>query len=337
MRLSDYLRDKAFFVAWSVAVAGFSAFLLYMVDANVYFALFVPCVYLVGAALSLVPEFVRKRSYYRELRSTLDGLDKKYLLSELVEVASFAEGNILRETLKTVSKAMNDEISRHSAASAAYREYIELWVHEIKTPIAGGKLLCENTRNARLSAELEKIDKLVEQALFYARSNNVEKDYIIKRVDLSELVSGVLRKNAPDLIERKISVETAELAHMVLTDGKWTDFILQQLIDNAVKYGCSRLRFYGERSANSVTLSVRDNGAGIPAQDLRRVFDKGFTGENGRRFGRSTGLGLYLCKKLCVKLGLDISVESRAGEGTTVKIVFPRSEMYEPYKNVSLP
>lgn len=181
---------------------------------------------------------------------------------------------------------------------------------------------------------------------FYSRSNNVEKDYIIKQVDLSEIVNRVLRNNAPHLIEQKIGIETAELEQTVLTDSKWTDFILQQLIDNAVKYGCTKLKFYSEQNPNGVSLFVCDNGIGIPPQDIGRVFDKGFTGENGRTHGRSTGIGLYLCKKLCVKLGLDISVQSqdkntrrvvcedtdigttvKEGSGTTIQIVFPKSDM----------
>ena len=114
----------------------------------------------------------------------------------------------------------------------------------------------------------------------------------------------------------------------VFTDLKWTDFILQQLIDNAVKYGCRKIRIFSGVGENSVSLFVRDDGIGIPERDLKRVFDKGFTGENGRGHARSTGLGLYLCKKLCVKLGLGISIESEQWEYTQVEIIFPKSEMY---------
>jgi len=223
---------------------------------------------------------------------------------------------------------MNDEIGRHGAASSEYREYIELWVHEIKTPISGAKLICENNGYAGVSSELDRIDNFVEQALFYSRSSHPEKDYVIKQVKLSEIVDRALRRNAKRLIESKISIEPLDLEQVVHTDVKWTDFILQQLIDNAIKYQCKKIKIFGEAHANSISLFVHDDGIGIPEQDLSRVFDKGFTGENGRKFGRSTGLGLYLCKKLCSKLGIGISIDAKPDEYTCVEIVFPKSEMY---------
>jgi signal transduction histidine kinase len=212
-----------------------------------------------------------------------------------------------------------------------YREYIELWVHEIKTPIAGAKLICENAGTAQerdFLEELDSIERFVEQALFYSRSGNVEGDYLIKQTDLASLVSGALKTAARRLIANRIRVRTGDLSCVVFTDAKWLDFILRQIIDNSVKYGCKKLEFYGRQNANSVSIFIQDDGAGIPDQDIGRVFDKGFTGENGRRFGRSTGLGLYLCGKLCAKLGLEISVASRPGEGARVEIVFPKSDMY---------
>ena len=327
MKLSDYLKDKVFFTVVSLFVTGFSAFLLYMVNANIYFMLFVPVTYLAGAALSLIPEFIAKRRYYNELQSTLDTLDKKSLLSEIIKVPHFCEGRILHDVLKETGKSMNDEIARHSISSAEYREYIELWVHEIKTPIAGAKLICENDGYANVAAELDRIDSFVEQVLFYSRSSHPEKDYIIKQLELSEIVNRVLRRNAKRLIESRISVELLNLDETVFTDVKWTDFILQQIIDNSIKYRCDKIHIHGETNAGGVSLFVHDNGIGIAEQDLRRVFEKGFTGENGRQFARSTGLGLYLCKKLCDKLSLAISVKSRQKEFTCVELVFPKDDI----------
>jgi signal transduction histidine kinase len=137
------------------------------------------------------------------------------------------------------------------------------------------------------------------------------------------LVGDVLKSNARLLIDHRIRVRTEGLDHTVLADAKWVAFILRQLIDNSVKYGTSSLWFSAEELRDGIALLVRDDGIGIEERDLDRVFDKGFTGENGRRFGRATGLGLYLCRKLCDKLGLDISVQSVVGEGTTMRVVFP--------------
>ncbi len=325
---SRFIKDKAIFIALSVCVAAFSAFLLYMVSADVYFMIFVPLTYLVGCMVTLVIEFLIKNRYYKQLHSTLESLDRKTLLSEILTAPNFYEGAILYDILKTQNKAMNDEISAHSKAFADYREYIELWVHEIKTPIAGAKLICENSGNTAMTESLDKIDRLVEQALFYCRSNHVEKDFLIKELSLRELVNGVLRKNARFLIENKVSLELGELDHSVFSDSKWLEFILQQLLDNAVKYESKQLKIYAEVQTNSVSLFICDDGIGIPKQDISRVFDKGFTGENGRRYAKSTGIGLYLCKKMCDKLGLRIRLSSEQDSGTTVEIVFPKSDMY---------
>ncbi|MDR1928023.1 MAG: sensor histidine kinase, partial [Oscillospiraceae bacterium] len=145
---------------------------------------------------------------------------------------------------------------------------------------------------------------------------------------LAELVGCVLRQDAKRLIARKISVQTEDLTHTVRTDAKWLRFILRQMIDNSIKYGATRLEFVSRESAGGIVLLLRDNGVGIPTQELARVFEKGFTGENGRRFGRSTGLGLYLCRLLCQKMGLELAASSVPGEGATMEIRFPLNDFY---------
>lgn len=258
----------------------------------------------------------------------LESLDNKCLLSEMIEFPKFYEGKLLFRVLKRTNKSMNDEIASYHLSSKEYREYVELWVHEIKTPIAGAKLICENTKNYVVEAELEKIDKFVEQALFYCRSNSVEKDFLIKKICLQDLVNGVLRKNAKYLIENKVAIETKALNQEVLADMKWVEFILEQIINNSVKYQCKKIKIYGQQQENSVSLFIFDDGIGISSHDIGRVFDKGFTGENGRIFAKSTGIGLYLCKKLCIKLGLSIQIQSKQDQGTSLEIIFPKSNMY---------
>jgi len=328
MQIKTFIKDKIIFIALNIFVALFSVLLLYIVEANLFFMLFIPCTYFVGCVVVLLIEYLIKSSYYKNLYNTLESLDKKTLLSEIITKPNFYEGNILYDILKTTSKSMNDEIAKYSLLSAEYREYIELWVHEIKTPIAGAKLMCENAGNKNMLDSLQKIDKYVEQALFYSRSNTVEKDFLIKQAEVQEIVNGVLRKNAKYFIDNKISIETNNLDVAVFTDIKWVDFILGQVLDNAVKYESKKIKIYAEQNDNSVILFICDNGVGIPKQDINRVFNKGFTGENGRKYAKSTGLGLYLCKKLCLKLGLNISIKSEQGQGTIVEIIFPKSDMY---------
>jgi signal transduction histidine kinase len=327
MKISTFFRGKLLFLALSFLLSAFGALLFRAASADLRFVLFVPCFLFGGSVLSLLPEYFTKNRYCGDLREILKRLDRKHLLSEIIEAPDFCEGAVLYDALKAVSKSANDEIAKHRMIATEYREYIELWVHEIKTPIAVAKLLCENAQDADTEAELDRIERFVEQALFYARSGNVEDDCMIRRVALAELLADTLKNRAKYLIACKIRVRMKNLAHTVFTDPKWLSFILWQLIDNAVKYGCKNIEFSGVRKDRSVSLFIRDDGVGIPEQDVGRVFDKGFTGENGRRFGHSTGLGLYLCKKLCTKLGLGLSLSSAPGKGVVAEIVFPVSEL----------
>jgi signal transduction histidine kinase len=323
------MRGKALYlaiVAFATAITALLITLVFRVDWP--FALLTVGILLAGSLFALVPEFFAKRRYYRELDDLIAELDRKYLLSAVIECPEFEEGRILYETLRVMGKSMNDEIARFSLASQEYREYIELWVHEIKTPIAGMKLLSENIHNRELSTELDRVDFLVEQVLFYARSSTVEKDYQIRRTTLERIVSAALKGSARLLIAKKVRVHSTGLEATVLTDAKWTVFILRQLIDNSVKYGAANLEFSAEQHDGSTALAMRDDGIGIEEKDLGRIFDKGFTGENGRRFGASTGLGLYLCRKLCLKLGLEIGAQSAPGEGTTMRLVFPERDPF---------
>jgi signal transduction histidine kinase len=325
MGLGEYLREKMPFIIVSIVASAFAAFMLQIVRADRFFIFFVPGIFFAGILFALIPEYIAKYRYYREFEEILGGLDKRYLISEVAECPDFYEGRILYDALKLVGKSMNDEIAIYKRSSTEYREYIEMWVHEVKTPIAGLELICENKGNERALEEVQKIEGYVDQALFYSRSGDVEKDYMIKEIALSELVRHLLRNNSKYLISHKISVHLGNLAFSVRTDAKWVVFILRQLLDNSVKYGGKNLWFDAAHRDDGIVLIFRDDGIGIPEADVKRIFDKGFTGENGRRFGRSTGLGLYLCKKLCTKLGLSISADSRPGAGVTMEIVFPHS------------
>jgi signal transduction histidine kinase len=323
VKFTDFLRDKLIFIVLSLMVAGFSAISLYAIDANFYFALFVPSLFLAGGVIALLIDYFDKQRYYARLLDAMAHLDRKHLLLEIIDPPETPEGYIWYEVLGAATKSMNDALARSSHDARAYREYVELWVHEIKTPLAGLKLSLENSRHKALLAEVDKIEGLVEQALFYARSGSVSNDYSVRLLKLSEPVSLALKTDARYLIQHKISVEIADLDLKALADPKWLVFVLRQLIENSVKYGSKQLVFSAHRQGRRVALEIRDNGVGIPPEDLDRVFDKGFTGANGRRLGKSTGLGLYLCKKLCDKLNIGLKLTSEVGSGTTVTMTFP--------------
>lgn len=283
-------------------------------------------------------EYARKRSYYGRLLRSLDVLDRKSLLCEVLDEPDFLEGQILYRVLKECNKFMNDEIATYRHQEEEYREYIEAWMHEVKTPLAAAKLTLENDTGsvpASVSDDLRRIEDYLEQALFYARSGSVEKDYLIRPISLRELVNASVRRNAKDMIASKIGLTLENLDFIVLTDVKWTDFILNQILVNAIKYRSASpsIRLYAKQEKNGVSLLIEDNGIGIRQADLPRVFDRGFTGETGRKFSKATGLGLYLSKRLCDKIGLGISVFSIEGKGTTVHLIFPSGTMHDLSKD----
>lgn len=333
MSVKNYLRGKLLFLLFLLCAMGFTSILLHVLKLNRYTIGFIDGTYLLAIFAAAAFDYYKKRNFYKAVQMRLDKLDQKFLLSEMVEHPDFFEGDFLCDVLQECNKSMNDQVAQYRHAMQDYREYIETWVHEIKTPIASASLLYENNKNEvtqSMHDELLKIDGFVEQALYYCRSNTVEKDYAIKKCNLLTLVNSVVKKHARQLIENKITIEKQDLDAVVFTDSKWTDFILGQILSNFVKYKREnpKLTFSAEKSSNGVTLYITDNGIGIPQQDVERVFEKGFTGENGHLYTRSTGIGLYLCKKLCKKLGLGISLSSEQNIGTTVKVTFPISEMH---------
>lgn len=181
-----------------------------------------------------------------------------------------------------------------------------------------------------IDEELQRIENYIEQALFYARSNTVEKDYYIKKVKLRDIVYESIKKNKNVLIQEKVSMNLHDLDLEVNTDSKWIGFILNQIIGNSIKYkkvDCRlEIEIYAKQGKENAILYIKDNGIVIKEGEVTRVFEKGFTGTNGRLVGKkSTGIGLYLCKNLCNKLGIQIELNSILDEGTKVQLVFPQS------------
>lgn len=262
----------------------------------------------------------------------MNELGEKYLISEIVKTPSFIEGKILKETINDLGKSMLENVNYYKNIQEDYKEYIELWIHEVKIPIAASKLIIENNKTEvakSIEEELDKVENYTEQALFYARSNAVEKDYIITKTNLKSLVNGAILKNKNTLINEKIALELKELDNEVYTDSKWATFIINQIIQNSIKYSKEqdkKIEIYAKQKNDKVVLYIKDNGIGIKKGEITRVFEKGFTGENGRIIGKkSTGIGLYLCKKLSDKLGLGLELNSEKDIGTEVRLIFPKN------------
>ena len=204
-------------------------------------------------------------------------------------------------------------------------DYYTLWAHQIKTPIAAlGLLLQEREDSGALEVELLKIEQYVEMVLSYLRLDSSSTDYVLQDCDLDGILRGAVRKLAKMFILKKITLDFQETGKTVLTDGKWLGFVVEQVLSNALKYTPEggTIRIYGDRD----TVVIADDGIGIRPEDLPRVFEKGFTGYNGRTERKSTGIGLYLSKMVMERLYHGITVTSRPGQGTLVRLDLSRGK-----------
>ena len=329
MNIKDYLKDRTLFllINFMLFTIIWGIMLLIEISANIIILIFF--IWFLPIFSFIIAEYIKQKNFYVEVTNIMDDLDKKYLLAEIIKEPEFIEGKLLYNLLKVGNKDMHEHVKKYKDMESEYREYIETWVHEIKTPIASARLIIENNQNEvtrNINYEIRKVEEYIEQVLYYSRSNNVSKDYIIKEVSLTTLVRNVVKRNSRYFISKKISIHMEAVEGTVYGDAKWLEFILNQVIGNSIKYireKEGKVRVYTVRNENNIVLTVEDNGIGIIDKDINRVFEKGFTGENGRKYGKSTGIGLYLCKKLSDQLGLGLSLTSKIGEGTKVNIIFP--------------
>ena len=336
MGFGAYIADRLVPLAVGAVALAFAALVMVVYGMDAAAVAFVCGVLVLAAVAALVLDWLHRRTFYQRLEEMLSSLDETYLATELTERPSFPEGQLLYDALDRESRAMRDRIAAARRRSREYREYVETWVHEIKTPIAAARLVARNNPSPAtesMDAELDQIEGYVEQALYYSRGTSLDRDFQIRQVVLADVVRDALRHKARTLIGAHVAPELGELDLTVRADPKWLSFVIGQVLVNSAKYrgekdGPGRVRIWAERretglDAWETVLAIADDGVGIPAADVGRVFDKGFTGENGRRFARSTGMGLYLVRELCEKMGVRAALESEEGVGTTVYLSFP--------------
>ena len=333
MKFSTFLKEKIVGLLLIVFAIITIEILLMIYSFDNFIKIYIPLVIIIAYIIGLLYEYFIKKKYYQTLQNTLEQLDEKYLITEIMKTPNFVEGKLLKEILEQVDKNMHEQVNKYKYLQEDYKEYIELWIHEIKLPLATSKMIVENNKNKvtkSIEEELDSIENYIEQALYYARSNTVEKDYYIKKCNLREIVNESIKKNKTSLIEEKVEINIHDLDNIVNTDSKWIIFILNQIIQNSVKYRNKEvipsIEIYSLPKKDNTILYIKDNGIGIKKGEITRVFDKGFTGSNGRLSSKkSTGIGLYLCKKLCKKLGMAIEINSIENEGTEIRLVFPNS------------
>lgn len=331
MKFKEFIIDKILTISLLIFAIVTIEIFLFIYPAPMFIKIYIPISIFLLYFISLYVEFYKKNVFYSNLKKTLDDLSDKYLITEIISTPSFFDGKMLKEIIEITDKSMLENVNKYKFMQEDYKEYIELWIHEIKIPISTSKMIIENNKNdvtKSIDEEINKLDDYVEQALYYARSNDIEKDYFIKSNNLQEIVNESIKKNRTSLIQNKFIIDLHDLETNVKTDSKWIIFILNQIIQNSVKYRSAnpKLEIYSKEGKEQTTLYIKDNGIGISSNEINRVFEKGFTGTNGRITNKkSTGIGLYLCKKLCDKLNVGLGLESKKEVGTEIKIVFPNS------------
>ena len=332
MSIIEFIKERMIFLIINLIMFLLVAILMKIVKVSINIILILFLIWFGPILVYMFLEFIKYRRYLNNLINTVENLDRKYLLPEVIEEPRFQEARIINDVLKQCNKSMHEKVKHYKDEQIEYREYSETWVHEIKTPIASAKLILENDNSnlsERINYEMKRVEGFIEQVLYYARSSDVSKDYIIKEFSLRSVVMKSVKSNSRDFINKNIKLDIRGIEGNIFSDEKWVEFIINQIIINAVKFSIpneGKVSIYSKVNENNIILTIEDNGVGINEKDIDRVFEKGFTGENGRKFGKSTGIGLYLCKKLCDKLGIGISLNSKENIGTKVNIVFPQGK-----------
>ena len=330
--LGAYLRDRwANLLIGAFAIAGLCLMLPVLGIGLQACALVVLFVTSCGVT-SLAVDYARRRSYYRDAIGFLGQIGAACQYASIVDEPEFLEGRVMHRSLEHIARIAERDNAAEREQARAHREYIELWIHEVKTPLSAAKLMLTSmhgTQATKLKGEMERIETQIDQALYAARSTAVTSDYLIKSVPLAGAVRSACKKNMHALVDAGVSlrIDVGEEID-VLADEPWLVFMLSQVIGNAAKYQARSITFTAheeepETPRGRTVLEVKDDGRGIPSADVPRVFERGFTGSTGRATGTATGMGLYLVATICERMGLGVGIGSEEGVGTRVLFAFP--------------
>lgn len=335
MRIRDYIADNKWYISFYIIMMIITSLVMYL-DHNVKVSI-ENIIYLniLGAffcAVFLTWQYLVKKSSYNTISKILEHQQKDFLAA-LPQPSTREQGLYLKLIYK-LNQEQTDTISKLDQENKDFGDFINYCVHEMKTPITASRLVLENNGDKSkaeiveiMEKEIGEIENYVEQVLYYNRADSFSRDYFIGEVDVNALIRQILKKWARVFIAKKVRIEMSEIDFSVNSDKKWLSFIVEQVLLNALKYtiNSGTIKIYG---INGNSLIIEDNGIGIKEEDIGRVFDKGFTGYNGRENLKATGMGLYLSKKLSNKLGHDISIESAYSKYTRVSINFSPSSEY---------
>lgn len=321
---AKYLRQRWRGIAAGVifCIIFIATFILYRLPVKAVIYPAILCV-LTGTVFAVV-DFIRIRRKYEILERI------KSLTDTITENFPQADG-IEDEEYQNIIRLLNQEFTYYKAETAKkysdMTDYYTVWAHQIKTPIASMRLNLQNEDTSfsrKLSADLFRIEQYVDMVLTFLRLSSGSTDYVIKEYELDSVIKQSVKKFAGEFINRKISLVYEPVDVKVITDEKWLSFVIEQVLSNALKYTPSGSITI--KCDNDGRLFIKDTGIGIAAEDLPRIFENGYTGYNGRTDKKASGIGLYLCKRICNNLGHGITAESAVDAGTTIIIDLSRKK-----------
>lgn len=341
MSFFKYLKESYKFIIFYFVLIFFILMVIYMDRKNRMLSSNVMYVEVVSFFMFIVFLFLdynEKYRYIKEIEKLKDSEDK----TPILPVPKEYKDKVYAELIQDLYNSYTTDLRNIEYKFKENNEFMTAWVHEIKTPITTSKLLIDSLKDnnsefaASIKEEIEKIDNYVEKVLYYSRSDSFSKDYIISEVSINNLIKDSVKKHSIIFIRKHIKfINKVDEKNFVDTDKKWLEFIIDQIVSNALKYTelNGTIKFSTNEDDNEKILIIEDNGVGIKSEDIERVFAKSFTGNNGRDINmKSTGMGLYLSRKLAKKLGHYITLKSKYGQGTSVYIHFPK---WDDYYNVT--
>ncbi|EJP6472582.1 sensor histidine kinase [Clostridium sp. FAM 1755] len=340
MKFIDFLKDRLsyiiiYFISISLVILIMHLTLfIKVVDfpmTNILYAYFVSMVILI---IFLIYEYSKVRIFYKQLYRALNSED---IIEDIINVGEVRTGEqkFFTRLLMKIHKTYEEKIYKYEDIQKHYSNFINQWVHQMKTPVSVINLILEEENTAEfkevfdsIGEENEKISQGLNIMLYNARINEFNHDFNVEGIDILLILRQVINDNKKLLIRNKIFPQITGEDAIIQTDKKWIYFVINQIVINAIKYTVATekdkktINFKIEEDTAKITVSIQDNGIGIPKEDLGRVFNAFFTGKNGRKTSESTGMGMYLAKRICSELGNELYVESEEGKGTTFHIVF---------------
>lgn len=327
MKIKDYLKsNKVYILIYLLFIALFN--LNTYIDPGIKIEresiIYLNLLFLLILIVFIVYDFFRMKNEFNKILETIKSID---IVDVEEEFKNGLDKNLMERVKEEHTYWMSKMIKLEYELKEA-NDYMTDWIHQVKIPISILEIMSKRVDDVEISKnikrEIKRIDTLVEQALYVIRSGEYSSDFSIEKIDMDKTIKSVIKKNRYLFIYNKLEIDLKEIGFSVYTDRKWISHIIELIVDNACKYSHEggKIEIFPEKREKSLVVHIKDYGEGVDKVDLDRIFEKGFTGKNGRNRFKSTGMGLYIAKKILTALGDDIEVNSVEGEFCDVSIVF---------------